>query len=349
MLEELRYESWECTDVVGVSRTEYVTVKIATNGTAFTRTGCFTTKLSEDLSYVQKFEHACGEEPTELTPDGSWYTNFRLNSSVVPAPATMTCVGAPVTLDTSEIAPYYEGVGSVASESSYVGDVYPPFESVNSNGLPDYSEAKGKPSLIDGLYYDNNEETEISSFMIRTSGRGIRAMVKNAGNATDVELAFLQSTGYEQVPPEQTYLTSFTWTPVTLNGTLDESTTYCGLIDSIDPYELGLAPKIDTPEGCSGLNAAEATIKDTRLLFFPPQVDIETASDAENAVLLSATAAELTGAKQSPPIDTPVTAAFYMNKPNEQGWVTFDLDVFDVVGLTMAHIHAGNSTTNGGY
>ena len=161
MLEELRYESWECTDVVGVSRTEYVTVKIATNGTAFTKTGCFTTKLSEDLSYVQKFEHACGEEPTELTPDGSWYTNFRLNSTAVPAPATMTCVGAPVTLDTSGIAPYYEGAGSVASESSYVGDVYPPFESVNSNGLPDYSEAKGKP-FIDGLTYNNNEEDDIS-------------------------------------------------------------------------------------------------------------------------------------------------------------------------------------------
>lgn len=158
---------------------------------------------------------------------------------------------------------------------------------------------------------------------------------------------YLQSTGYEQVPPEQFFLTSFSWTPVTLNGTLDESSTYCGIIDSSDPYELCLAPKLDTPEGCSGLNAAEATFRDTRLLFFPPQVHVETASDAENALLLSATAAELTGAKQSPPIDTPVTAAFYMNKPNQQGWVTFDLDVFDVVGLTMAHIHAGNSTTNG--
>lgn len=187
VLEELRYESWECTDVVGVARTEYVSVKIATNGTAFTRTGCFTTKLSEDLTYVQKKEHECGEEPA-LTPDGSWFTNFRLNSTAVPAPTTLTCNGAPVTLDTSGIAPYYEGVGSVARESSYVGDVYPPFESVNSNGLPDYSKAKGKP-FIDGLTYTNNEEDELSSFAIRTNGAGIRATAK-AGNGTNVELSF---------------------------------------------------------------------------------------------------------------------------------------------------------------
>ena len=78
----MRYESWECTDVAGASRAEYVHIEIMANGTAITDSGCMTTKLSDDFTFSQTIYHECDEEPA-IVPDGDWYTNFRLNSTAV--------------------------------------------------------------------------------------------------------------------------------------------------------------------------------------------------------------------------------------------------------------------------
>ena len=253
------------------------------------------------------------------------------------------CTGSPVAMDTSGIGPHYEGAGSLAKETISIGDPLPPFESVNANGLIDYSTADGKP-FDDGLYYHDVNGT--SYFALKDNLVRTKLTATTTGNVTLMELVFQRNTGYEQVPPGQVYPTSFVESSMYLNGTINGTSTACGLLDSTDPYETLVAPKEYLAAECP-TSAQQATNLQTRLLFFPPQVDIETASKEVNAALVFATASDMNGANEQPPIDTPVTAAFLMNKPNEQGWVTFDLDVNDITGMTMAHIHAGNSKTNG--
>ena len=241
----------------------------------------------------------------------------------VPAPTALVCTGSPVELDTSGIGPHYEGAGSVAKETISIGDPLPPFESVNANGLIDYSTAVGKP-FDDGLYYHDVNGTSYFSLQDNLVRTNLRATT--TGNVALMKLVFQRNTGYEQVPPGQMYTTSFVESNIDLNGAINGTSTACTLLDLTDPYEILAAPKEYLAADCP-TSAQQATLLQTRLLFFPPQVDIETASEEVNAALVFATASDMNGANQQPPIDTPVTAAFLMNKPNEQGWVTFDVDI----------------------
>ena len=144
IIEQLRYESWECTDVAGQSLMEMTHVEVLVNGTAITDTQCLLLTVSEDLQTANQVYFPCDEEPAV---DSFGYTNSRLNSTVVPAPSSLTCNGSPVSLDTAAAGgPAYGGAGSVAVESTDLGVMFPPFESVNVNGtIPDYAGDGGDP------------------------------------------------------------------------------------------------------------------------------------------------------------------------------------------------------------
>ena len=63
--------------------------------------------------------------------------------------------------------------------------------------------------------------------------------------------------------------------------------------------------------------------------------------DPENVFM-----ANLNGSNNVPPIDTNATAVFSMS-PADDGTVAFALAIWNIQNFTMAHIHAGNATTNG--
>ena len=84
ILEQLRYESWECTEVPGQSLVEMTHVEILVNGTAITDTQCLLLTVSEDLQTSNQIYFSCDEEPAL---DSFGYTNTRLNSTVVAAPS----------------------------------------------------------------------------------------------------------------------------------------------------------------------------------------------------------------------------------------------------------------------
>ena len=149
IIEQVRYESWECTEVPGQSLVEMTNVEILVNGTAITDTLCLLLTVSEDLQTSNQLYFSCDEEPAR---DWFGYTNARVNSTVAAAPSGLTCTGSPVSLDTLTAGgPSYEGPGSATKETTSLGDVFPPFESVNPNGYPDYRGAGGNP-FSQGLY-----------------------------------------------------------------------------------------------------------------------------------------------------------------------------------------------------
>ena len=53
----------------------------------------------------------------------------------------------------------------MTEESTSLGDMFPPFESVNSNGYPDYQGAEGDP-FNQGMYYRDTKEPPVSGFSI---------------------------------------------------------------------------------------------------------------------------------------------------------------------------------------
>ena len=149
IIEQVRYESWECTEVPGQSLVEMTNVEMLVNGTAITDTLCLLLTVSEDLQTSNQLYFSCDEEPAR---DWFGYTNARVNSTVAAAPSGLTCTGSPVSLDTLTAGgPSYEGPGSATKETTSLGDVFPPFESVNPNGYPDYRGAGGNP-FSQGLY-----------------------------------------------------------------------------------------------------------------------------------------------------------------------------------------------------
>jgi hypothetical protein len=354
IIEQIRYESWECTDVSGQSRIEMTHDEILVNGTSITNTQCLLLTVSEDMQTSNQIYFDCDEEP-DLDQFG--YTSARLNSTVVPAPSNLTCIGSPVSLDTATAdGPKYEGAGSVTEESTSLGDMFPPFESVNSNGYPDYRGAGGDP-FSQGMYYRDAEEAALSGFSIAVglnTGGSYLSSVRVVGTETGfrIFMAFLKYTGSERVTGEgEVYRSSAVSRRLVTNGTLGDAVAFCDLTDFTDPFKPLFAEV--SSDGVCPETAAEA-FPVQRLLAFPPQFDIEEIQDvpaAEELILASATDLQ---PEQGVNSSITTTGLFMMNKPNQQGYITFDLDVSNASplsgsgGFTMAHIHAGNSSTVGG-
>lgn len=55
----------------------------------------------------------------------------------------------------------------------------------------------------------------------------------------------------------------------------------------------------------------------------------------------------LSGAQQVPPVVTAATGSFEVQLVNQGTALVFELEVCDIVGVTMAHIHFGPSGANG--
>lgn len=349
IIEQARYESWECTDVVGQSLIEMTHVEILLNGTAITDTQCLLLTVSEDLQTANQVYFSCDEEPA---PDSFGYTNSRLNSTVVLGPSSLTCNGSPVTLDTAAAGgPAYGGPGSVAQESTDLGVMFPPFESVNPNGIPDYTGAGGNP-FSQGMYYRNTPTQDAFSINVGLN-TGVLDIFESSvvAFATPTGLvvsqAFQEFTGWEKVNGE-VYNTSGVTRLLTTNGTLSDAVPFCSVVDFTDPFA-PLYTESSPPGECPGPTDVPFSV--SRLLAWPPQFDIEDATDipAAEALLLA-------GAKDFQPgegVNSNITTSglFFMNKPNAQGWITFDLDVKNANplsgsgGFIMGHIHAGNSST----
>jgi hypothetical protein len=349
IIEQARYESWECTDVVGQSLIEMTHVEILLNGTAITDTQCLLLTVSEDLQTTNQVYFSCDEEPA---PDSFGYTNSRLSSTVVLGPSSLTCNGSPVTLDTAAAGgPAYGGPGSSAQESTDLGVMFPPFESVNVNGIPDYTGAGGNP-FSQGMYYRNTPTQDAFSINIGLN-TGVLDIFESAivAFATPTGLvvsqAFLELTGWEKVSGE-VYNTSGVTRRLTTNGTLSDAVPFCSVVDFTDPFA-PLYTESSPPGECPGPTDVPFSV--SRLLAWPPQFDIEVVADIPAARSLV-----LAGATEYQPgegVNSNITTSgyFIINKPNAQGWITFDLVVKNANplsgsgGFTMGHIHAGDSST----
>ena len=350
IIEQARYESWECTDVVGQSLIEMTHVEILLNGTAITDTQCLLLTVSEDLQTSNQVYFSCDEEPA---PDSFGYTNSRLSSTVVLGPSSLTCNGSPVTLDTAAAGgPAYGGPGSSAQESTDLGVMFPPFESVNVNGIPDYTGAGGNP-FSQGMYYRDIPTQD--GFSINVGYNNLKPGAFQSTmrafatpNGVVMFQAFLSFTGSEKVSGE-VYNTSGVSRRLNTDGTLSNAVPFCSVVDFTDPFA-PLYTESSTPGECPAPTDVPFSV--SRLLAFPPQFDIEDTT----ANIPAARGLFLAGAKDFQPgegVDSDITTSglFFMNKPNAQGWITFDLDVKNANplsgsgGFTMGHIHAGDSST----
>ena len=325
-------------------------VEILVNGTAITDTQCLLLTVSEDLQTSNQIYFSCDEEPAL---DSFGYTNTRLNSTVVAAPSGLTCTGSPVSLDTSTAgSPSYEGPGSATKETTSLGDLFPPFESVNPNGYPDYQGAGGDP-FSQGMYYRDAEDPAVSGFSIAVglnTGSSFQSALRVFGTPTGPQIfsAFLKFTGSQNVRGE-VYKTSAVSRRLATNGTLADGS--CVLWPSSISRTRSTPLFAEAgPSGVCPETTAEA-YSVPRLLAFLPQFDVEEREDLPAALALTLASTE--GLQPVEGANSNITTSGYvvMNKPNQQGWIAFELDLADANplsgsgGFTMAHIHAGNSST----
>ena len=195
----------------------------------------------------------------------------------------------------------------------------------------------------------------MSAFAISVGVNGgtvYRTLVSVTGTATgpEIYMAFENDTGFEQ-KIGQVFKTSTTSRVVTTNGALGDAVATCGLLGLTDPFRVRFQSL-----GISGGECPE-TADDApvwqRLVALSPQFYIP---NTEDMILAQGQTLAWTPIMEGPPNttmpNTTISAYFGMNKPNQQGWITFEMDVANANplsgsgGFTMAHIHAGNSSTS---
>ena len=332
MAEKLRYDSWECTDVAGVSRAQMTHVEVYSNGTTKTNSECAMYQIVDSMT-MNALYHECEDKPS--AEGAQWeYTSVRApNATVIEGSTTPVCVGSiDVELDTSG------GValsGPPPGTKSTISDIGP----VERSG-----EASGEVlSLRNGLYGMYDEIPDPAN-VIAVHIAPVTAqmyVLRTENNTYDTGLQFHYDIGWERVgaPADFTYRLDLevAYIDTAWNNTAWLGTERACVLNSFsDPYISRLAE-------CSDPDFVDDALV-PRLYFLPAYGE-----NLEERTF--ATALDMDGSKQVPPLTNVSTSAnFYMYAPNEQDWIFYDLDVESagsVGGYTMSHIHCGNSTSNG--
>lgn len=359
MAEKIRYDSWECSDLAGVSRTQFTHVEVYSNGTTKTDTKCAMYQIVDSMT-MNAMYHACNDKPS--AEGAQWeYTNVRApNATVVEGSTTPVCVGSTdVKLDTSggaalggplpgtettisDIGPV-PTTSTLAEANAASGDDLP-----GSSGNAGSREDSGKVlSLRNGLFFSSQSTPEYPPadvFSVHIAPTSAQMFVQRTENNTfETGLQFNYDIEWEPVGAP----TNFVFRLNLLVGYIDmawNNTAWlgaesaCVLNDFSDPYVSRLAE-------CSDPDFVDDSLA-PRLYFLPPSGEMENQVETTFA-----TALDMDGSKQVPPLtNVSTTANFYMNAPNLQGWIFYDLDVEmagSAGGYTMSHIHCGNSTSNG--
>ena len=351
--EKIRYDSWECSDLTGVSRTQFTHVEVYSNGTTKTDTKCAMYQIVDSVT-MNSVYHACDDKPS--AEGAQWeYTNVRApNATVVEGSTTPVCVGSSdVKLDTSGGAAPSGPLPGKETTISNIGPVpttttLPEANAASEDNLPGFSgSGEGHFVLRNGVYF----ATELSPgaspadiFAVHIAPTSAQMFIQRTENNTFATgLQFNYDIGWEPVGAP----TNFVFRGTLEVGYIDTAwnntawlgaESACVLNDLSDPYLQRVAD-------CSDPDFAEEFAA-PRLYFLPPNGELE-----DQVETTFATALDMDGTKQVPPLtNVSTTANFYMTAPNLQGWITYDLDVEmagSAGGYTMSHIHCGNSTSNG--
>ncbi len=330
--QQTQFVSWECMmDQVAV---ESVILEVGANGTVVgSRKQCFVAKVDETIKLIQYYDDCDAVKPIEGPVDNDYtikkYIDFRINYTLAPAPESFVCSqneSVPAGTSTSPLA--LQEVGStITPEVAQTSSPFPP-----SNELDTVAILNGlfvNPDSVDGAIFLNNNVSFASMW------------IENDGSS---RCAFGQFSGYNKVKDNVYQATSLAIYELYGNGSVSALPASCTTFSAPTPDTLGIGSSL------SGDNTAcptEAEVNPyTRLYFSVPGGDIEKTAMSEK---IYASAINLDGAKQSPPITgIQARANFTMILPQaEFGLVYFDLDISDISGYIMAHIHQGNSTTNG--
>lgn len=331
---QLRFLSWECTGNEGESVTEFEQLVVNPNGTVVSsgrKCALYRIDLERQTQFV-KYDRDCETIRSSFVPERQSlekdsFINFRLNSSVVAAPTSLVCVaGANETGQDTSGGPSY--TGDLLEVGTSLGDATPPIP-YGSTFPPSFSESIGRP-FLNGYYYSTE-----ANLLASVLGNVYASVSYQNGTFVNEVGRF---SGFDELS-EKEYASSWTKSQITTDGTVTGTVAVCGVFVAPTAYVFlvsdntlaGLNNTCPTPQ--------DATVALNRLYFIPTRGYIKTGI---------ASATDLDGAKQVPPItNNTATANFRLERANDQGFFTFDLDITDIEGFTMAHIHQGNGSFNG--
>lgn len=338
-----RWSSWEC---VGENSavSDAVSVTVDMNGTVTdSRISCFYQRiLSPTRQFIANFD--CDEwdnlkdslndmDPVN-DPSKNLFINSRLNSTLYPEPSSYVCTGSPDSyptgMDTSNATATY--TGGVVEVGSKIGDLALPIDYDSVSFPPAFPDVPS-PNL-NGLYW--NPTLDLMGMFVDDYFLSVHAQNRTFQNVV-ARLHGFQETS----PGSGSYNSAWSKSTIALNGTVIDSFDVCGIIDVQSPLDVSIADSQILNLGDSCPAAGEGVLLLNRQYFIPLNGSITVPNSAFAAV-------DLDGTKQNPPIeDIAATANFTMAEPNEQGFVLFELKMEAIDDFIMAHIHVGNSTTNG--
>jgi len=199
----MRYDSWECTDVAGVSRTQFTHVEIYANGTTKTDTECAMYQIVDSMT-MNSLYHPCDEKPS--VESAQWeYTNVRApNSTLVPVAETQICVGSTdVRLDTSGTPPSgglltQLPLPGTEKTMSDIGPVATLAEAnaASGNDFPDLSGTGITRGVASGLYSSTAKlPYPAESLGIQLERTGVQMSIRKANETIQTALAFTYDYG----------------------------------------------------------------------------------------------------------------------------------------------------------
>ena len=330
--QQTQFVSWEC--MMGQTAAETIILEVGANGTVLgSKTQCLIAKVDGDIKVIQYYNDCEEVKPIVGDVNNDYttkrYIDFRLNSTQAPAPESFVC--------SQNTSSGVSTAGNVTMELQEVGStITPEVPPTGSDFPPSYSDDLQYVAILNGLFM-NPDRT-----IFLNNGVGFASMwVEEDGSSY---CAFGEYTGYKKVKDDVYQSTGLGTFVLSGNGSVSAMAASCSTFVTPEPDKLGLGSSLN------GDNTACPTVPEVnpydRLYFSLPGGDIENTPNEEK---IAASAMDLDGANQSPPIATiKATANFTMTVPQaEFGLVYFDLDISNINGYTMAHIHQGNETTNG--
>lgn len=337
--QQTQFLSWEC--IRGQTAAETIILEVGSNGTVLgSKNQCVVAKVSGDIKVVQYYDDCDLVEPIADDVDNNYttkrYIDFRLNSTQVPVPESFVCSqnassdgSNGTSLGTSSPLGIQEVGTSITPEVPSTGSsTFPPSFENDIQNVPILNGVFINPDRADGAILLNN-------------GPGFASMWVDADGSS--YCAFGEYSGYKKVGDDVYQATQFGTFELSGNGSVSALPPSCYVFVASDASSVSIGTSLKGDNtACPSVNDA---VSYDRLYFSVLGGDIEGTDNEED---IFASALTLDGANQSPPItNIKATANFTMTLPQELGLVYFDLDIFDIDGFTMAHIHQGNSTTNG--
>lgn len=340
---QIVYQSWECTGLEGVTRSVY---KFKTN----TKFGYIVVEACgvgrvTNSTYTYAVDVKGCPDPSVLDSDKtaeelglfSKTTMVRIPTEVLPPPESFVCTeGADVQgQDNSGIAPLSLDVQNTFGQ--FVQEqLVKPFS--NNTKYPPTFENQGMFPAATGTFVDNDQENFILQVGINVGNDFVSiGLVPLNGDGNLTYIAVLGEFGSYTDLGDGRYHVSVSESQ--LVATLPASSEQkCLLAEMPDLYSISFTDPVAN-DTCA-TETTPFTVVEGRQKFVNPTGPVIKDDEA-------AYASSLDSANQVPPLELETTASFTMTPPNYIGVCFFTLNITGVDNFTMAHIHAGNSTTNG--